>query len=161
MNEQTFLTLSELERFFETNGNLYKNPNGIELELTDSFSASTRIWTKAPVIFSLHAEIGEEDPELSEKLNLRSEADLDRINEAELWQHYAAGNGYVWAGIDELLGMPLEFSVSEGKTLVKSYYDNFSDQVDTVWDGIAPFHDYVRNNIQEIYIAVEQKAEQV
>jgi hypothetical protein len=47
--KQTFLILSELEQFFETNGNFYKNPNGIELELTDSLSSSARIWNKEPV----------------------------------------------------------------------------------------------------------------
>jgi hypothetical protein len=159
MNEQTFLILSKLEKFFETNSNLYKNPNGIELELTDSFSASVRLWAKAPVIFSLYAEINLEDPKLSEKLNLRSDADLDRINEAELWKHYGAGNGYVWADLDELLDTPLEFSVSEGKTIVTSYNDNFSDQVDEVWDNVTAFRDYLRNNIQKIYMAVEEKAE--
>jgi hypothetical protein len=49
MSKQIFLTLSELERFFETNWSCYKNPNGIEIELTDSLSASVRIWNKEPV----------------------------------------------------------------------------------------------------------------
>jgi hypothetical protein len=161
MNElQTFLTLSELDKFFETNGNLYKNLNGIELELTDALSASVRLWTKPPVKFRLLAELPDTDPELSQKMNLRSEADLDRIDEAELWEHYKDGNGYVWADLDELLDTPLEFSVSDDKTLITSYNDNFSDQVDEVWDNVTPFRDYVRNNIQRIYMAVEQKAEQ-
>jgi hypothetical protein len=160
MSKQTFLTLSELERFFEANGNCYENPNGIEIELTHSLSASVRIWNKEPVKFRLLSEFPNTDLELSQKMNLRSEADLDRIDEAELWKHYAAGNGYVWADLDELLDTPLEFSVSDGKILVRSYNENFSDQVDEVWDNVTTFRGYVRNNIQKIYEAVEQKAEQ-
>jgi hypothetical protein len=62
---------------------------------------------------------------------------------------------------EELLNRPLEFSVSDGKTLITSYYDNFSDQVDEVWDSVTPFPDYVRNRIRRIYMAVEHKAETV
>ena len=29
-----------------------------------------------------------------------------------------------------------------------------------IWDGLTPFRDFVRNNIRDIYIAVEDKAEQ-
>ncbi|MES2457090.1 MAG: hypothetical protein V4594_16170 [Bacteroidota bacterium] len=153
---KNFLTLPELELFFENKGYSYLNPNGVEIEMNDNFCASICIWTAEPGLFTIYAEFEEGDADMCRKLNLRSEADIDRIDEAQLWQHYLAGDGCIWVDMDEVVHTSLGFSVSGGMTQILSLDKSYADQVDEVWDTIDPFREYVRNNLQKIHLAVDQ-----
>jgi hypothetical protein len=157
MEEQQgqFITLEELGAFLETHGNMYDNPNGVDVNLTGTFIAGIKIWDKAPVDFTLYAEFEEDDPMLTQKLNLKATADVDRISEAELWTHYRNGDGYVWANLE--LAVELMFSVVDGATVIEGFQSRYRDEVAEVWDSVTPFRDYVRNNIGKLYIAVEEK----
>jgi hypothetical protein len=161
-DKQTFLTLSELGKFLESKGsNLYLNANGIEISLTDTVLASMVVWSKEPMQFILSAEFLDTDPELFGKMNLSSVEDLDRIDEAEVWGHYQAGNGYVFVQPEEVLDISIEFAVVGGRTQIKTVDSPFLDHVDEVWDNVTAFRDYIRNNIRNIYIAAEQNAEKL
>ena len=159
--KQNFLTLLELELFLKNKGYSYLNRNEVEIEKSDVFCASICIWTDEPALFTLYVEFNEGDGEMCKKLNLVSEADIDRIDEAQLWKRYAAGDGCILADVDELVFTSLEFSVSGGMTQILSLDKSYADQVDEVWDNVESFKDYVRKNKQKIHHAADNDIQAV
>ena len=155
MKKEQFMTLAQIEAFMETRGNMYDNPHGVCIMLTGGFSANKMVWDKGPVRFTLYAEVAEADPELGRKLNFRSGKDIEAMDEAALWECYKNGHGYIWAHLNDERDSALDFRVRSGSTFIDAFNLDYRDRVVEVWGNVEPFRDYVRQNIQRIYIAEE------
>ena len=148
------MKVAEFESLMETVGNMYVNRKGVEIDVTDQISAAVQLWAKAPTIFSLYVELDTDD--FLRELGIKDWAHVDAIDEALLWDQYMKGNGYVWADMDYLCTGGLIFRAFEGKTLVEGDMFAYHDQLDKLLDDISALRGYVREHIQELYVAAEQ-----
>lgn len=148
------MKVAEFESLIETQGNIYENRKGVEIDFIDDICARIRIWGKSPTSFDLYVEMPAED--FMKALSIKSWSDVDAIDQSTLWEQYRTGNGYVWANLEYLAGADLCFRIMNRKTVVigekLGYHDEVADLIADV-DGIR---NYVRDHIKDLYIAAEQ-----
>ncbi len=148
------LPVAEFGSLIETQGNIYENRRGVEIDFIEEISARFRIWDKSPTSFDLYVELPAED--FMSALNIQSWADVEAIDEAVLWEQYRLGNGYVWASMEYLGETDLRFRLMKENTIIigekLKYYDEVVELIDDV-DGLRA---YVRDHIKQLYIAAEQ-----
>ena len=65
----------------------------------------------------------------------------------------------MWATLFEE-GPELSFEVIDGSTIVKGFKIPYKDEIAAIWETAEPFKDYIRENIQKIYIAIEESGEE-
>ncbi|RYE57691.1 MAG: hypothetical protein EOP48_05245 [Sphingobacteriales bacterium] len=151
MNE--LMTTEKLENCFETHGSLYTNRNGVYIEFTDQVSTRIQLWDEGPTTFTLYLELPAET--FTQELGIQNWADVDSIDEADLWAQYRKGNGYVWADLDYLGEADLVFKVKTACTLITSEKLGYKDEVAGAIDDINALRAYVREHIKALYAAAD------
>jgi len=157
MNNQTELQLmtpAELDQIFETLGRNRFNTTGVDIEYHGHVRASIMVWSGRPTSFTLYVE--QEEAEFIRSLNIGSKQDLEAIDEKELWSQYSKGNGCVWASLEFDMDLSLSFQVIDGVTVIEGFRIPYRAEIIEIWDNLTPFRDFVRDNIRDIYIAVEK-----
>lgn len=148
------MKVAEFESLIETQGSIYENRKGVEIDFIDDICARIRIWDKSPTSFDLYVEMPAEDFMIA--LNIKSWADVDAIDQSTLWEQYKMGNGYVWANLEYLAEADLCFRIMNGKTVVIGEKLGYHDEVVELIADADGVRDYVRRHIGELYIAAEQ-----
>ena len=147
------MKIEQLENYFEKYGSLYTNQKGVNIDFTDQVSARIQLWDEGPTTFTLYLELPAET--FTQELGIQNWADVDSIDEAELWAQYHKGNGYVWADLDYLGEADLVFKVKTAYTLITSEKLGYKDEVAGAIDDISALRAYVREHIKALYAAAD------
>ena|GEM_PF-2866049 len=158
--EQEYLNLGEVLGFMATKGHIYENSEGVDINTYRSFTARLNIYDKGPVQFALCVEMRDDDPELTRKLGIRSFEDLERMNADQLWLQYKRGEAHVVATLDYWNDAEIHFRTEFVYTVISCEQLGYEDKEVGAWDTVEHFRDYVREHIQELYMAAEEVGEE-
>ena len=147
------MTTEKLENYFEKHGRLYTNRNGVDIDFTDQVSARIQLCDEGPTTFTLYLELLAET--FIQEMDIKNWADVDAVDETDLWAQYRKGNGYMWADLDYLGEADLVFKVKTARTLITSEKLGYKDEVAGAIDDISALRAYVREHIKALYAAAD------
>ncbi|MHA4896241.1 hypothetical protein ACXZ1K_15925 [Pedobacter sp. PWIIR3] len=132
---------------------LYHNPHQVIVNWADVITVSSWVWEKQGTM-CLAVEF--EPEEFLQAFDIKSAFDVNTITVDQLWSHFRAGKGFLTLSLDfSPDGGFLKFRVENGNTVIKGEGLAYLDNVPEILDNVTAIRDYMRKNIQKLYIAME------